>query len=86
MRIRGIIDYNAVTEEIIINLIDEAAGNIITKYMTNDTEGTYNRVSSPKKIIINNLEDKNDEIDWLTVKYTKNQLHYMRTSIINFKT
>lgn len=68
MRIRGIIDYNAITEEIIINLIDEIAGNIITKYMTNDTEDTYNRVSSPKKIAINNLESKRDEIEGIIDK------------------
>ncbi|ATD55768.1 hypothetical protein [Clostridium chauvoei] len=68
MRIRGLIDYNAITEELIINLIDEIAGNIITKYMTNDTINTYNRVSSPRKIEINKLDEKKDEIEAIIEK------------------
>lgn len=68
MRIRGTIDYNAITEGIVINLIDEIAGNIFVKYMTNDKETTYNRVSSQKKIEINNLEDKREEIEQIIEK------------------
>lgn len=68
IRIRGLIDYNAITEELIINLIDEIAGNIITKYMTNDEINTYNRVSSPRKIEINKLDEKKDEIEAIIEK------------------
>lgn len=68
LRIRGIIDYNAITEGIVIDLINEIAGNIINKYMSNDTETTYNRVSSQKKIEINDLEDKRNEIEGIIEK------------------
>ena len=68
LRVRGIIDYNAITEEIIINIINEIAGNIFNKYLSNDTESTYNRISSPKKIEINNLEDKRQEIESIIEK------------------
>lgn len=68
LRVMGLIDYNAITEELIINLINEISGNIYNKYMTNDNESTYSRISSPRKIEINNLEDRRKEIEDIIAK------------------
>lgn len=85
LRVRGIIDYNAITESIIIDLIDEISGNIFNKYMTNNTQTTYNRISSKKKIEINKLEDKRDEIEGIIEKLdiVENAISTINQDILN---
>jgi hypothetical protein len=63
LRIRSLIDHNAVSETIIIGLIEEISGNLSHQIMGSKTFGNYNRVSSSKKIDINNLVAKRDEIE-----------------------
>jgi len=63
LRIRHLIDYNAISETIIIDLIEEISGNLTHHFMGNRKISNYNRVSSSKKIEINKLEDKRNEIE-----------------------
>lgn len=63
LRVTPIIDENAITETVIIDLIREISSNINNNYITSDKNENYERVSSLKKISINNLEDKRDEIE-----------------------
>jgi hypothetical protein len=63
LRIRHLIDYNAISETIIISLIEEISGNLTHQVMGSKQFGEYNRVSSTRKIDINNLEGKRDEIE-----------------------
>ncbi|MCM3703342.1 hypothetical protein [Paenibacillus macerans] len=63
LRIRHLIDYNAISETIIINLIEEISGNISHKFIGSKTFETYNRISSSRKIDINNLSGIRDEIE-----------------------
>ncbi|MBU3127443.1 hypothetical protein [Clostridium tagluense] len=68
LHIKNLIDYNVITEPIIIDIISEIAGNIQSKILSNDQSTTYNRISSIKKIDINDLNDIRDEIEIIITK------------------
>ncbi|MCY8024722.1 hypothetical protein MOC05_06095 [Bacillus sonorensis] len=63
LRIKGLIDFNAITETIITNLIIGISGNLNEKLMNGATEITYDRISTIKKIDINGLSTKKKEIE-----------------------
>ncbi|MGG2025048.1 hypothetical protein AB1282_04675 [Gottfriedia sp. S16(2024)] len=63
LRIKSIVDYNAVSETLIISLIEEISGNISHQYLGSKSFEKYQRVSSANKIIINKLEGKKEEIE-----------------------
>lgn len=67
MRIKGMADYNAVSEEIMTKLIMKISNNISKKYVSSlhkkDTQDVYIRISSVKKISINKLDDKREDIE-----------------------
>jgi hypothetical protein len=66
--IKNLIDYNAITETIIIDIIGEISGNIHSKMMYNDQSTTYDRISSIKKIEINDLNERKEEIELIITK------------------
>ncbi|MCB2305601.1 hypothetical protein LL127_19100 [Clostridium estertheticum] len=68
LHIKNLIDYNAITETIIIDIISEISGNIHSKIVFDDELTTYNRISSIKKIEINDLNDRRDEIESIITK------------------
>lgn len=67
MRIRGMADYNAVSEEIMTELILKISANMSKKFLNSllniDNSNPYIRISTTKKISINDLEDKREEIE-----------------------
>lgn len=63
LHIKSMIDFNAITEQIITELIIGISGNLNNKLMNNLTEKSYNRISSIKKININDLSEKKEEIE-----------------------
>jgi len=63
LHIKNLIDFNAITETIIINLIEEISGNLNIKLMGGTVSEMYERISSLNKISINNLEDRREEIE-----------------------
>jgi hypothetical protein len=63
LHIKNLIDFNAITETIIINLIEEISGNLNNKLMGGTGFESYERISSLNKININNLDDKREEIE-----------------------
>ncbi|HDO9121662.1 hypothetical protein [Clostridioides difficile] len=63
LHIRKLIDFNAITETIIINLIEEISGSLNIRFMKEYDFETYKRISSLNKISINNLEEKREEIE-----------------------
>ena len=63
LHIKSMIDFNAITEQIITELIIGISGNLNNKLMNNLTEKSYNRISSIKKIDINDLSEKKEEIE-----------------------
>lgn len=67
LRIKNLIDYNAISETIIIDLISDISGNINNKVIFSDNINKYDRISSPKKIGLNKLEDKRSEIEKIII-------------------
>lgn len=63
LRIKSLIDYNAITESIITELIIGISGNLSEKLMNGATEKTYDRISTIKKIDLNGLSEKKEEIE-----------------------
>lgn len=63
LHIRGMIDYNAITETMITKLIIDISGNLNEKLMGKIPDTSYKRISSTKKISINNLDGKREEIE-----------------------
>lgn len=67
MRVKGMANYNAVSEEIITRLIMKISSNINKKYVyflqKKDAVGVYERISSVKKIAINKLDGKREDIE-----------------------
>ena len=63
LRINGMIDFNAITETIITDLIIGISGNLNEKLMNGAIGTTYDRISTIKKININGLSEKKDEIE-----------------------
>lgn len=63
LHIKNLINFNAITETIIINLVEEISGNLNEKFINGTNVETYERISSPLKIDINNLDDRREEIE-----------------------
>lgn len=63
LHIKGLIDFNAITETIIMDLILGISGNLSKKILNGAGKTSYDRISTPRKIDINNLSDKKDEIE-----------------------
>lgn len=63
LHITSMMDFNAITETIMTNLIIGISGNLNNILLTGKETKEYTRVSSIKKIDINNLGDKRDEIE-----------------------
>lgn len=67
MRIKGMTDYNAVTEGMMTKLIIKIAQNITIKFVNSLQNRrdykTYERISSVRKISINDLDDKREDIE-----------------------
>lgn len=57
------IDCNAITETVVIDLIVNISNNVSEKYIMKKYEKAYDRISSIKKIELNDLVDKRDEIE-----------------------
>jgi hypothetical protein len=57
------VDHNAITETVITDLLINISGNISEKYIINKTAKKYDRISTPKKIEINDLNEIKDEIN-----------------------
>lgn len=55
--------YNDLTSVVMVDLIDEISGNVMQKAIANKKSGDYNRVSTPRKIEINNLVRYKNEIE-----------------------
>lgn len=68
LRIRNIMDYNAVNEQIIMDLIIGIAGNLSSQFMNEELVKSYQRISSVEKISINSLDEKRDEIERIISK------------------
>lgn len=63
LHIKSMIDFNAITEQIITELIIGISGNLNNKLMNSITEKSYKRISSIEKIDINDLSEKKEEIE-----------------------
>lgn len=68
LRIRNMMDYNAVNEQIIMDLIIGIAGNLSSQFMNEELVKSYQRISSVEKISINSLDEKRDEIERIISK------------------
>jgi hypothetical protein len=68
LRIRNLIDEDAITETMIIDLIEEISGNLNELALKNNFQSTYERVSSLKKIQINKLDEKREQIEKIISK------------------
>lgn len=88
LRIKSMIDYNAVSEQIMIDLIMRISSNISQKYMdelqnkANDKQ--YERVSSVKKISINDLDDRREKIEKIisSLDVVENAIKYINQDIL----
>jgi hypothetical protein len=68
LRIRNLIDEDAITETMIIDLIEEISFNLNELALKNNFQSTYERVSSLKKIQINKLDEKREQIEKIISK------------------
>lgn len=68
MRIKSLIDVNAVNEKIIIDLIISISGNLADRSMIDNLSSSYDRVSPSKKIDINGLTEIKKEIETIIAK------------------
>lgn len=68
LRIRNMMDYNAITEQIIMDLIIGISGNLSCQSINNVSVTSYQRISSVEKIPINSLDEKRDEIESIISK------------------
>ncbi|MGL6120375.1 MAG: hypothetical protein ACRC0V_07695 [Fusobacteriaceae bacterium] len=63
LRIRNMMDYNAVNEQIIVDLVIGISGNISSQFVNDESAQSYQRISSIEKIAINSLDEKRAEIE-----------------------
>jgi len=63
LRIKSIIDYNALSAKTMYEVIDVLSGMIHEKVILKVTSEDYNRISSVHKIGLNNLDEKREEIE-----------------------
>lgn len=70
LRVTSIIDYNALSAKFFYEFIDILNEGIQRKYRERiDKESTsYERISSPRKIVINNLEEVSQEIEGIILE------------------
>ena len=63
LRVKKLIDCNAIDEEIIIKLLTEVSENIGKQFIGGKQIISYQRISSLEKITINSLENRREEIE-----------------------
>lgn len=68
IHIKGLIDYNAITETMITDMIAQISGCLNDELMKPSRTTTYDRISSIKKISINKLDSRKDEIESIISK------------------
>ena len=68
LRVRNMMDYNAINEQIIIDLIIGISGNLSRQSINGGLTQSYQRISSVEKISINYLYGKRDEIESIISK------------------
>lgn len=61
-------DYNAINEQIIMDLIIGISGNLSCQSINGESTQSYQRISSVEKISINSLDGKRDEIESIISK------------------
>ena len=61
-------DYNAINEQIIMDLIIGISGNLSRQSINGQSTQSYQRISSVEKISINSLDGKRDEIESIISK------------------
>lgn len=61
-------DYNAINEQIIMDLIIGISGNLSRQSINGESTQSYQRISSVEKISINSLDEKRDEIESIISK------------------
>ena len=61
-------DYNAINEQIIMDLIIRISGNLSRQSINGGSTQSYQRISSVEKISINSLDGKRDEIESIISK------------------
>lgn len=88
LRIKSMVDYNAISEQIMIDLIMRISSNISQKYMdalqNKANNKQYERVSSVKKISINDLDDKREKIEKIisSLDVVENAVKYINQDIL----
>ena len=68
LRVRNMMDYNAINEQIIMDLIIGISGNLSRQSINGGSTQSYQRISSVEKISINSLDEKRDEIESIISK------------------
>ncbi|EAF7006046.1 hypothetical protein LL221_002894 [Listeria innocua] len=68
LRVRNMMDYNAINEQIIMDLIIGISGNLSCQSINGESTQSYQRISSVEKISINSLDGKRDEIESIISK------------------
>lgn len=68
LRVRNMMDYNAINEQIIMDLIIRISGNLSRQSINGGSTQSYQRISSVEKISINSLDGKRDEIESIISK------------------
>ena len=68
LRVRDMMDYNAINEQIIMDLIIGILGNLSRQSINGESTQSYQRISSVEKISINSLDGKRDEIESIISK------------------
>lgn len=63
MRVKSIIDVNAVTEQTIMNLVIKISEGISSRFVYGRKGQSYQRISSIQKISINYLDERREEIE-----------------------
>ena len=63
LRVRNMMDYNAINEQIIIDLIIGISGNLSRQSINGGSTQSYQRISSVEKISINSLDEKISKLD-----------------------
>jgi len=88
LRIKSMIDYNAISEQIMIDLIMRISANINQKYLNDQlnkaSQGQYERVSSVKKISINDLDDIRERIEKIisSLDVVENAVKYINQDVL----
>lgn len=68
LRVRNMMDYNAVNEQIIMDLIIGISANLSNQSIDGESAKSYQRISTVEKISINSLDEKKDELESIISK------------------